>query len=194
MDDKALQAFAKTLGTAYVALESQVADANRRLSELGEPTILVEAPRVDVGGAVVQFDTAAIVDALTGFDVGGVSEAIDGLSEAVRAIEPQQVDTAGIVDAIAAAGVAEAIGQLAEIMRVVLEQQGFLVAAVSEASKSLADSVAMSTKIEAANRAHFNAIMEQIQKGDDRITRALTAPRRIIEEDGKPVGVESVVN
>lgn len=201
MDDKQIAEFAKSVGLVIVQIQSQLEAANQRLNALGEPTINVEAPSVSVGGAEVSVDVDAIVAAINAMSSEGLEAGLSEIAKAVAGQEFPAVDLTGVERAIREDKTAEAIGGLSErvegvsdILSLIAEGQMALMEGFKDMSEAMKAVAQQQEKTGTATQMQFSTIAETMDRGYNQLARMMSAPKRIVEEDGKPVGVETVMN
>lgn len=194
MENKQLLEFAQALGLAFRAQQERLEAAEARLAELGEPVVNVAAPEVSVEAPTVnvetqQIDLAPLIEVIAGKE----PVSLDALVEAVSGLEFPQVDLSELVEATKEANLNDALQALGERVEAASASSGESAADMVKAFAGLAEAIQKGTT---ATQMQFNALIEGQKAQDARIdalTTAITAPKRIIEEDGKPVGVETIL-
>lgn len=201
MSDRDFIAFAQTVGAAFIQLRQQIEEANQRLNSLGEPIVNVEPPSVTVGETQVTIDTDRIAAALEKLSTEGLEAGFAAIASAIGSQEAPEIDLTGLVGAVEGLNTQEALevlsGRVSAISDAVNAQSEAILsigAGVSAGIDAINRVVSQSEKVSGATQAQFTAILEAIQSSSADMRRAMTAPKRLIEEDGRPVGVETVLN
>lgn len=192
MDKEHLLQLAQAIGTVFREQKQRLEAAESRLAELGEPVVNVAAPSVSVEApsvTVEALDLGPLVEAITGRE----PISLDALVDTIKGLEFPQVDLSELVAATQEANANDALGAIADRVKAGIAQQEQSAANLLKGFSGLADAIQKGTT---ATQMQFNALVEGQKAQDARIdalTQAITAPKRIIEEDGKPVGVETIL-
>jgi len=193
-ENEQLLEFAQALGGAFNALtaklEAQQAELDAYKVRLGEPVVVVEPPVVNVAGAEVAIDVAGVSEAISALSS-------DGIVTALKALVEKDLDLSLIADAIGTASPSVAIASLSDKVAAIGQTQLDGIALQEGLVTSLTGLAASVEKVMAATQMQFTSVLEAMQVSEKRaasLERAIIAPKRIIEVDGKPMGVETVIN
>lgn len=139
---------------------------------------------------VAFLELRAKLDATTDAKSGESVEAIGAVANAINAIKTNAitVDLAALSD--------ERFTEFADAVsgiegNIDLSALTSAVAALMGKLDVVAD---RSAKVEAATQAQFTALAEQMKMQNDKLLQALAAPKMLIEENGKLVGVATKLN
>lgn len=194
-----IREFVQALGLVFKAQNDKINDLEERLSQMGEPVvnvapaeISVSAPEVNVAAPEVTVDLEAITDALNG--MADPTEALAAIAAAVSGVTIPEADFSGLEAAIREDGTAEAVGQVSDAIDEIKVGQDTLSRAVSDLTQAVLASVQSAEKSSGATQIMFNETLSAVNGQGEKLERAISAPKRIIEKNGKPVGVESILN